>query len=74
MKAIKNHAEFMVIDTEKVETRAVLRKEAQARQTLAELKGFGPVIPNQNILINAIVLQEARESSAIENIITTQKE
>ena len=52
----------------------VLWKEAQARQALAELKGFIPVIPNQNILINAITLQEAKESSAIENIITTQDE
>jgi len=61
-------------DIEKIETRAVLRKEAQARQILAELKGFAPVIPNPNILINAIVLQEAQESSAIENIVTTQDE
>jgi len=62
------------IDVEKIETRAVLRKEAQARQALAELKGFVEVIPNQNILINAIVLREAKESSAIENIITTHDE
>ena len=51
-----------------------MRKEAEARQALAELKGFAPVIPNQNILINAIALREAKESSAIENIITTQEE
>jgi len=55
----------------KIETRAVLRKEAEARQALAELKGFAPVIPNKNILISAIALQEAKESSAIENIVTT---
>jgi|GEM_PF-6659509 len=57
------------IDVERIETRAVLRKEA-----LAELKGFVTVIPNQNILTNAIVLREAKESSAIENIITTHDE
>jgi len=57
-----------------IETRAVLRKEAEARQALAELKGFAPVIPNKNILISAIALQEAKESSAIENIVTTQDE
>jgi Fic family protein len=51
-----------------------LRKEAQTRQILAELKGFAPTIPNPGILINAIVLQEAQESSAIENIVTTQDE
>ncbi|MDR2589080.1 MAG: Fic family protein [Spirochaetales bacterium] len=58
----------------KIETLSVLRKEAAARQALAELKGFAPAIPNQNILINAIALQEAKESSAIENIVTTQDE
>ena len=65
---------MLPIDAGKIETLAVLRKEAQARQVLAELKGFAPAIPNQNILINAIVLQEAQESTAIENIITTQDE
>jgi Fic family protein len=55
-----------------LESISVLKKEAVARAALAELKGFAPIIPNQNILINAIVLQEARESSEIENIITTQ--
>ncbi len=61
-------------DIKKVETIAVLRKEAKAREALAELKGYTPTIPNQNILINAIALQEAQESSAIENIITTRDE
>jgi len=62
------------LDLTKIETVAVLRKEARARQALAELKGFAPVIPNQSILINAIVLKEAKESSAIENIVTTHDE
>jgi Fic family protein len=70
----ENQIPLLPIDTEKIETRAVLRKEAQTRQILAELKGFAPVIPNQNILVSAIVLQEAQESSAIENIVTTQDE
>jgi len=61
-------------DIKKLETLAVLRKEAKAREALAELKGYAPTIPNQNILINAIALQEAQESSAIENIITTRDE
>ena len=65
---------LLPFDLGKIETRAVLRKEAEARQALAELKGFAPVIPNQSILINAIALREAKESSAIENIITTQEE
>ncbi|MDR0455091.1 MAG: Fic family protein [Treponema sp.] len=65
---------LLPFDSVKIETRAVLRKEAEARQALAELKGFAPVIPNKNILISAIALQEAKESSAIENIVTTQDE
>ncbi|MDR0527236.1 MAG: Fic family protein [Spirochaetaceae bacterium] len=65
---------LLPFDADKFETRAILKKEAQARQVLAELKGFAPVIPNQDILINAISLQEARESSAIENIVTTEDE
>jgi Fic family protein len=74
MRKIKSQLPLLPIDTDKIETKAVLRKEAQTRQILAELKGFAPVIPNQNILVNAIVLQEAQESSAIENIVTTQDE
>jgi Fic family protein len=43
-----------------------------ASRALAELKGVGGLIPNQTILINSIPLQEARLSSEIENIVTTQ--
>ena len=50
----------------------VLRREADARQALAELKGVANIIPNQAILINAIALREAKDSSEIENIATTQ--
>jgi len=41
---------------------------------LAQLNGTAKIIPNQNILINALVLQEAKDSSEIENIITTHDE
>lgn len=54
------------------ETRAVLKKAAQAHRYLAELKGVAATIPNEEILINTLTLQEARHSSEIENIITTQ--
>ena len=54
-----------------VETRAVLRKTALAHKALAELKGVITGIPNQNILIETLILREARESSAVENIIST---
>lgn len=57
-----------------VETKPVLKKLAKAHQALAELKGVAGIIPNQSILINTLSLQEAKDSSAIENIITTHDE
>lgn len=54
-----------------VENRKVLKKLASAHRALAELKGIVSSIPNENILINTLGLQEAKDSSAIENIITT---
>jgi Fic family protein len=55
-----------------IETTRVLRLCISASRALAELKGAGNLIPNQSILINSIPLQEARLSSEIENIVTTQ--
>ena len=55
-----------------IETTAVLKQVAVASRCLAELKGVSFSIPNQDILINTLALQEAKASSAIENIITTQ--
>lgn len=57
--------------TKEIETKAVLRKAALAHKALAELKGMISSIPNENILLETLTLQEARESSAIENIIST---
>ena len=54
-----------------VETKAVLKKVAAAGRSLAELKGLGATIPNQSILVNSLVLREAKASSEIENIVTT---
>jgi Fic family protein len=54
-----------------VESKVVLRKVALVHKALAELKGVIATIPNQNILNETLTLREARESSAIENIITT---
>jgi len=56
------------------ETSAILKKLAAASRSLAELKGVAATIPNQSILINTLGLQEAKDSSAIENIITTHDE
>jgi len=60
--------------TQKIETIEVLRQESRATAALGELKGIAKIIPNQSILINAVVLQEAQDSSEIENIITTRDE
>ena len=54
-----------------IETKRILKKVASAHRALAELKGVVSSIPNENILINTLGLQEAKDSSAIENIITT---
>lgn len=56
---------------EDLETKKVLKALPAAHAALAELKGIASTIPNQNILINTLALQEAKDSSAIENIITT---
>ena len=55
-----------------IETKAIFRKTISANRALAELKGVAELIPNPNILINTLALEEARDSSAIENVITTR--
>jgi Fic family protein len=57
-----------------LETKSVLKQLAVSHRYLAELKGIAQTIPNRSILINTLTLQEAKESSAIENIITTHDE
>ncbi len=57
-----------------VETKVVLKQAAAAHRRLAELKGVARTIPNESILINTLTLQEAKDSSAIENIITSHDE
>jgi Fic family protein len=57
-----------------LDTIPVLRALRDAHRNLAELKGRAAVIPNQGILIDTLSLQEAKASSEIENIVTTQDE
>ncbi|HEX5181746.1 MAG TPA: Fic family protein [Allosphingosinicella sp.] len=57
-----------------LETPSVLRAAARAHRRLAELKGRAGGIPNPAILIDTLSLQEAKASSEIENIVTTQDE
>ena len=56
----------------KIETVKVLRQLVQSSVALAELKGLAKILPNPSILLNAVILKEARASSEIENVITTQ--
>ena len=54
-----------------LETKAVLKQLVKANRALAELKGYADTILNKHILINAVMINEAKDSSEIENIITT---
>ena len=54
-----------------LKTPRILEALNEASRSLAELKGFANSIPNQHILINAITINEAKDSSEIENIVTT---
>ena len=56
------------------DTPAILKQLARSSRALAELKGIVMSIPNQGILINTLGLQEAKDSSEIENIVTTHDE
>ena len=62
------------LDFSRFDTLAILKKLASASRQLAELKGVAAAIPNQGILINTLGLQEAKDSSEIENIVTTHDE
>lgn len=57
-----------------VETKVILKQLTNSHRFLAELKGVAKTIPNETILISTLPLLEAKDSSAIENIITTHDE
>ncbi|MGL4370418.1 MAG: Fic family protein [Spirochaetota bacterium] len=59
---------------EDLETKAVLKQLVRAKQNLAELKGYASQLPSRELIVNSIVLQEAKDSSEIENIVTTTDE
>jgi len=54
-----------------LETRTILKACISARAALAELKQAGELLPNQGLMINTLPLLEAKDSSEIENIVTT---
>ena len=57
-----------------LETKTVLKQLNLSNKKLAELKGVALTIPNEDILINSLTLQEAKDSSEVENIVTTNDE
>ena len=57
-----------------IETKRILKQLSRTSRALAELRGVANTMPNQNILINAIMINEAKTSSGIENIVTTHDE
>lgn len=67
-----NHLPFLPPAKNKIETIKVLRQLVKSSVALAELKGMVHILPNPEILLNAVILKEARASSEIENVITTQ--
>lgn len=62
------------LDPRRFESVTILKGLAAAHRRLAELKGVAQAIPNQGILIDTLSLQEAKDSSAVENIVTTHDE
>ena len=67
-----NELPFLPPEKEITETKKVLRQTISASIALAELKGVVNTLPNPEILLNAVILREAKASSEIENVITTQ--
>jgi Fic family protein len=68
---VNDHKLPMLPPVVELETKPVLKQLAKANRALAELKGYADTIPNKHILINAAMINESKDSSAIENIITT---
>jgi Fic family protein len=67
-----NDLTFLPPNNDRVETVKVLKQLVKSSVALAELKGIVHILPNPEILLNAVILKEARASSEIENVITTQ--
>lgn len=66
-----NELPMLPPDLERVETRSILKACINARAAIAELKTAGELIPDQGLLINILPMLEAKDSSRIENIVTT---
>lgn len=62
------------LDPTRFDTPVILKQLVAAHRALAEFKGVAASMPNQNILLSTLGLQEAKDSSEIENIVTTHDE
>ncbi len=71
---MNQHSISLLPPTVELESHSVLKRLALAHRYLAELKGMATTIPNESLLINTLTMQEAKDSSEIENIITTHDE
>ena len=71
---MESPASLTSLNPTRFESPPVLKKLASASRALAELKGAAETIPRQDILIRTLGMREAKDSSAIENIITTLDE
>lgn len=78
-KSVKDNFEIPFNDlpilppaNEFIESVIILKQLVKSSVALAELKGIIHILPNPEILLNAVILKEARASSEIENVITTQ--
>lgn len=71
---MKNTSLKVLPPRQDLETKRVLKRVNDANRELAVLKGYARTIPNEYVLINALSLQEAKDSSEIESIITTHDE
>lgn len=65
---------YLLPFNKEIETKEVLKKVSLAERYLGELKGVINLIPNEQILLSTLPLQEAKASSEIESIITTHDE
>ena len=67
-----NELPFLPPEKSKIETVKILKQLVKSSVALAELKGIVNILPNPDILLNAVILKEAKASSEIENVITKQ--
>lgn len=69
-----DHLPDLPPDSKSLESRETVALLVRAHRALAELKGSVRQLPNPELLLNTVVLQEGKDSSEIENIVTTHDE